>query len=149
MPFNPGASWFISFHEHVPSTNDKYIYFTQNETRCRWSCQKRDNKRAIELYETISGLPAEAVGIELIKDYILCNCCRSGRAQHCDRIEDVGLWTPLAERWLDEIRRHATEQSCRSLCLPIRGECYPPKRCRYPSYTYSQLRHNSLHYPYS
>jgi hypothetical protein len=117
MPFNPDASWFIPFHGHDPSTNGKCIYFTQKGTRCGWPCQNRDNTRAIELYGTICRLPAGAVGIELIKDYILCNCCRSGRAQHRDRIEDVGLWTPLAERWLDEIRSRATEQSSRTVSV--------------------------------
>jgi hypothetical protein len=134
MPFNPDASWFIPFHEHDPSTNDRCIYFTQNETRCLWLCQKRDNNRAIELYESISGLPAEAIGIELIKDYILCNCCRSGRAQHRDRIEDVGLWTPLAERWLAEIRRHATEQSRRTVAVsPLEESAILPDAVTIPA----------------
>ncbi|KAI8623512.1 T5orf172 domain-containing protein [Xylariaceae sp. FL1651] len=110
MAFNPSVSWFISFREHDPSTNDQCIYFTKKGPRCSWNCEKRDNQKAINLYEIICDLPAEAVSVELIKDYILHNCCRSGRAQHRDRIEDVGLWIPLAERWLDEIYRHATEQ---------------------------------------
>ena len=127
MPFNPDASWFIPFHEHDPSTNDQCIYFTQGGTRCRWSCQTRDNTRGIELYGIICSLPAGAVGIELIKDYILCNCCRSGRAQHRDRIEDVGLWTPLAERWLDEIRSRAAEQSSRTVSVsPLEASAILP-----------------------
>jgi hypothetical protein len=112
MPFNPDASWFIPFHEHDPSIN-RCIYFTQRGARCQWFCEDRDNKRAIELCEIISGRPTEAIGIELMEEYILCNCCM--RAKHRDRIEDVELWTPLAERWLDEIRRHAPEQSSRAV----------------------------------
>jgi T5orf172 domain len=110
VPFNPSVSWFIPFHEHDPSTNDKCIYFTKRGTRCQWSCQSRHNARAIELYETITALPVEAVGIELLKAYILCICCMSSNARHRERIEDVELWTPLAERWLEEIRRRASEQ---------------------------------------
>ncbi|KAH8884331.1 hypothetical protein GQ53DRAFT_399305 [Thozetella sp. PMI_491] len=113
MPFEPGASWFVSFYEHDPSTDDQCIYFTQKETRCLWPCQAKDNQRAIELYETINHMPAEAVGIELIEEYILCNCCRSGRAKHRDRIVDVELSVPLAERWQREVREHAAEQSSR------------------------------------
>ena len=110
MPFNPGVSWFVPFLEHDPLKDDRCIYFTQKRARCLWRCQERDNQRAIELYDTIIGLPVEAVGVELIKEYVLCNCCRSGLARHRDRIEDVGLWIPLAERWLDEIYGHATKQ---------------------------------------
>lgn len=108
MRFNPGVSWFAPFHELHPSKDSQCIYFTQNETRCRWLSS--NNERAIELYETISSLPAETVSIELLEEYILCWCCISGRARHRDRIEDVELLVSLAERWQDEIRRHTAKQ---------------------------------------
>ena len=120
MPFNPGVSWFVPFHEHDPSKSSKCIYFTQKEARCQWPCS--DNERAIQLYETISSLPAETVGVELLEEYILCNCCISGRAQHRHRIEDVELLIPLAERWQDEIRRHAAEQSSLAASVVPLGE---------------------------
>jgi len=107
MSFNPGSSWFDPFYEYDPYISNQCIFFTQKEARCQASCEEEDNEQAIELFETILDLPAEAVGIELIKDYILCSCCMFNRARHRERIEDIGLLTPLAQRWLDEIRRDA------------------------------------------
>jgi len=102
MPFDPGVSWFVPFHEYDPFTDSRCIYFTQKETRCLWPCS--DNKQAMQLHETIKSLPAETVDVRLIEEYILCTCCKSGRAQHRHRIEDAELLIPLAERWKDEIR---------------------------------------------
>lgn len=110
MTYNPGVSFFIPFHELDPSRGSQCIYFTQKGARCRWSCQESDNRQAIVLHETIHAISIEAVSLDLLEEYVLCNCCRSGRAQHRDRIEDVGLLTPLALRWQDEIRRNAADQ---------------------------------------
>src|SRR6266480_6641556 len=110
MAYNPGVSFFIPFHELDPSKQSQCIFFTQKGARCRWSCQKGDNKRAMELYETIIAISSEAVSLDLLQEYVLCNCCRSGRARHRDRIEDIGLLIPLASRWQDEIWRHGADQ---------------------------------------
>src|SRR6266480_3588114 len=91
MAYNPGVTFFIPFHELDPSKQSQCIFFTQKGARCRWSCQKGDNKRAMELYETIIAISSEAVSLDLLQEYVLCNCCRSGRARHRDRIEDIGL----------------------------------------------------------
>lgn len=102
--YNSGVSWFIPFHELDPSKQSQCIFFTQKGTRCRWPCQESDNKRAIELHQTIITRPSESVNLDLLLEYILCNCCRSNRARHRDRIEDVGLLVPLAQRWQYEIQ---------------------------------------------
>lgn len=113
MALNQDVYWFVPFHTHNPTRNVQCIcYAPTREARCRAPCERPDNRRAIKLHKTISDLPAETVDIQLIKEYILCICCRFAR--HRDRIEDVGLLTPLAERWLDEIKRHAAEQSERA-----------------------------------
>lgn len=106
MAYNPGVSFFIPFRELDPSRTAQCMFFTQKGKRCRYTCQESDNRRAIALHETINTISNEAVRLDILQEYVLCNCCRSGRAQHRDRIEDVGLLTPLARRWQDEIRRH-------------------------------------------
>ena len=110
MAYNPGVSFFISFHELDPSKESQCIFFTQKGARCRWSCQESDNRRAIALHKTINAISSEAFNLDLLQEYVLCNCCRSGRARHRDRIEDIGLLIPLARRWQDEIWRHAADQ---------------------------------------
>ncbi|KAJ5510198.1 hypothetical protein N7453_002301 [Penicillium expansum] len=45
----------------------------------------------------------------MLSEYAQCNCCLWGRAQHRDNIEDLQLLTPLAQRWLNEIRAQAVE----------------------------------------
>ena len=107
MAYNPGVSFFIKFHDLDPSSQSRCIFFTQKRERCLWSCQDSDNRRAIELHKTITAYSGEDVPVDLLQEYALCNCCRSGRARHRDRIEDIGLLMPLAERWQDEIWRHA------------------------------------------
>ncbi|CZR69623.1 uncharacterized protein PAC_19523 [Phialocephala subalpina] len=107
MAFNPGVSFFIPFHELDPSEQSRCIFFTREGARCKCLCQKSDNRRAIALHKTIIEIPSGAVSLDLLQEYAQCNCCRFGRAQHRDRIEDVGLLMPLARRWQDEIRRHA------------------------------------------
>ncbi|KAK4169583.1 T5orf172 domain-containing protein [Cladorrhinum sp. PSN259] len=120
MRFNPGVSWFAPFHDLHPSEDSKCIYFTLKETRCRWPSSNYE--RAIELYTIISSRPADDVGVELLEEYILCWCCKSGRAQHRDRIVDVKLLISLAERWQEEIRRHAAEQSSLAASVVQLGE---------------------------
>ncbi|KAI9745847.1 MAG: hypothetical protein M1818_000528 [Claussenomyces sp. TS43310] len=110
MAYNPGVSFFIPFHELDPSKRNQCIYFTQKGARCKWSCHESDNIQAIELRETIITISSEPVSVDLLQEYVLCNCCRSGRARHRDRIEDIGLLMPLALRWHDEIRRRAADQ---------------------------------------
>jgi hypothetical protein len=122
MAYNPGVSFFIPFHELDPSNQKQCIFFTQKGTRCLWSCQEGDNRRAVELHRTIIATPSEAVSLDLLQEYVSCNCCRSGRARHRDRIEDIGLLIPLAERWQDEIRRHVAHQFHHTTYVPALGE---------------------------
>jgi hypothetical protein len=106
MAYNPGVSFFTPFHELDPSKENRCIFFTQTRKgeRCKWPCQESDNRQAIALHETINAISSEAVSLDLLREYVLCNCCRSGNARHQDRIEDIGLLIPLARRWQDEIR---------------------------------------------
>src|SRR5947209_1255466 len=138
MAYNPGVSFFIPFHELDPSKQSQCIFFTQKGARCRWLCQESDNQRAIALHETILTTSSEAVSLDLLQEYVLCNCCRSGRARHRDRIEDIGLLVPLAWRWQDEIWRHAADQSNRTTYVPALEESifipYTPATPT-PSYT--------------
>jgi hypothetical protein len=111
MAYNPGVPFFIPFHELDPSEQSQCIYFTQKRARCLWTCQESHNRRAIEIHQAIIASPSESISLDLLQEYVLCNCCISGKARHRDRIEDVGLLTPLAQRWQDEIQRQAADQS--------------------------------------
>src|SRR5271154_4498181 len=122
MAYNPGVSFFIPFHELDPSKQSQCIFFTQKGARCRWTCQESDNRQAIALHRTIIAISSEAVSLDLLQEYVLCNCCRSGRARHRDRIEDIDLLIPLARRWQDEIRRHAADQSNHTTSVPALDE---------------------------
>lgn len=122
MPYNPGVSFFIPFDELDPSNEKQCIYYTQKGARCRCSCQESDNKRAAALQKEIISMPCEAVSLDLLEEYVLCNCCRSGRARHRDRIEDEGLLKPLALRWQDEIRRHAADLTSHTTSVPALNE---------------------------
>lgn len=51
----------------------------------------------------LSQCPDESVEVKVLQDYIVSNCCKSGRAQHRDRIADVGLLPSLVQRWRGEI----------------------------------------------
>jgi hypothetical protein len=106
MSYNPGVSFFIPFHQLDPR-DTRCIFFTQKVTRCLWSCRASDKTRAIALHRTITA--NEATSFELIREYVLCSCCRSDGARHRDRIEDIGLLIPVAQRWQDEILRQAAE----------------------------------------
>src|SRR5271170_4864760 len=120
MAYNPGVSFFIPFHELDPSKQSQCIFFTQKGARCRCRCQESDNRRAIALHKTIIAISSEAVGLDLLQEYVLCNCC--SRARHRDRIEDIGLLIPLARRWQDEIRRHTADQSNHTTSVPALEE---------------------------
>jgi hypothetical protein len=114
MSYNRGVNFFIKFDDLDPSKQDKCIFFTKLEARCKQPC--RDNARAIELHQRITGSETGDIFIDEIMEYILCNCCREGNAKHRDRIVNVGLLIPLAERWLDEIltQRQTAERSTRA-----------------------------------
>lgn len=123
MSFNPGVSWFTSFHDHIPSTNHHCIYFTKKGARCRCRRDKDENlDQANQLYDAINGLPVDDINIELIKKYVLLNCCKTRGVHHKDRMEDGGHLTPLAERWLDEIRRHARENAGCAVSVAVSDE---------------------------
>lgn len=105
MAFNPGVSFFISFNEFDPSKQKRCIFFTQRRTRCRLPCRDRDNQRAVVLHRSFEKMAIDTLSIEMLREYAQCNCC--GDARHQDRIEDLELLTPLAQRWLEEIRTRA------------------------------------------
>jgi hypothetical protein len=121
MAYNPGVAFFIPFHELDPSEQSQCIFFTQKGARCRWTCQESHNRRAIEL-QSIIARSSESVNLDLLQEYVLCNCCMSGRARHRDRIEDIGLLIPLAQRWQDEIQRQAADQSNHTTAVQAFGE---------------------------
>lgn len=56
-------------------------------------------------------MSSDDITTELLEEYVRCNCCRRGRAQHRDRIEDIDLLRPLAKRWRQEILDRAVDQS--------------------------------------
>lgn len=124
MAHNPGVSFFIPFHELDPSKQSQCIFFTQKRkgARCKFLCQESDNRQAIALHRTIIAISSKAVSLDLLQEYVVCNCCRSGLAQHRDRIEDISLLIPLARRWQDEIRRHAADQSNHTTSVPALEE---------------------------
>ncbi|CAG9986431.1 unnamed protein product [Clonostachys byssicola] len=108
MVFAPGASFFVPFHELDPREQRQCIFYTQKEKRCSWDCKEGDNKRAIDLYDQISRTPdTELPSLEVLEDYARYNCCgpKPKGTRHQNSIEDIGLLTSLAERWLDEIRQ--------------------------------------------
>ncbi|KAF3391597.1 hypothetical protein F1880_007642 [Penicillium rolfsii] len=104
MVFNPDISFFISFNDLDPSTQKQCIFFTQKGARCKSNCRDQDNERAIELQHLLKATPVEDINIKILSEYAQCNCCLWKRAQHRDKIEDLQLLTPLAQRWLNEIR---------------------------------------------
>jgi hypothetical protein len=105
MVFNPGVPFFIPFHELDPSRDKTCIFFTVKGARCRNFREESDMRRAIELHKAINTISGDAIGFDLLQEYVLCTCCR--RAKHRDRIEDIDLLIPLAQRWQNEILGHA------------------------------------------
>jgi hypothetical protein len=104
MVYNPGVSFFIPFYELDPSRYQKCIFFTSKRLRCRNFREEGDKKRAIEPHKAIGAISSEANSLDLLQEYVLCSCCR--RAKHRDRIEDIDLLIPLAQRWQNEIWNH-------------------------------------------
>jgi hypothetical protein len=72
----------------------------------------------IALQNTIIATSDEAESLDLLRKYVLYNCCRSGCAPHRDRIEDIDLLIPLVQRWQDEIWRHAADQPNHTTSVP-------------------------------
>lgn len=107
MSYNPGIVFFIPFHELDPSQQKRCIFFTQKGERCKCYCDVKDNQRAIFLRDYFLKAPIELINLEILSEYAQCNCC--ARAKHRDRIEDVELLIPLAQRWLEEIRLQASK----------------------------------------
>lgn len=102
----------MSFYDLDPSTQRKCIFIVKTtQKRCSWDCLTADNERAIELHRQIIAASSGIVSLDLLKEYILCNCCRQGRAQHRDRIRYIDHLEPLAERWQQEILGRAGEAS--------------------------------------
>jgi hypothetical protein len=97
----PDISSFIRFHELDPRTQDQCIYITQKGSRCLWPSS--NNGRAKELYAMLSQCQDNSIDVKVLRDYIVSNCCKSGRAQHRDRIADVNLLPSLVQRWRAEI----------------------------------------------
>jgi hypothetical protein len=116
MASNLGVSFFTPFHELDPSKQRRCIFFTVRGVRCRSQCDESGSKRAIEIYEDFTALLVETISLERLQEYILCNCCKFAR--HQDRIEDIHLLLPLAQRWRDEIQTHAAEQNNQRASAP-------------------------------
>ncbi|VUC31961.1 unnamed protein product [Clonostachys rosea] len=107
MAFSPGVSFFVTFLELDPRKQRQCIFYTLKGKRCSWDCQQVDNDRARELYDQINRTPyTELSNLELLEDYARYNCCgpKPKGARHQNRIEDIDLLTPLAQRWLEEIQ---------------------------------------------
>ncbi|CAH0046435.1 unnamed protein product [Clonostachys solani] len=122
MTSDPGVSFFIKFHDLDPRAQRQCIFYTLKGNRCSWDCREVDNERAIKLYGQINLAPdTELPSLEVLEDYAKYNCCgpKPKGARHQNRIEDVDLLTPLAERWLDEIRQR------RSACKVITRSSTP------------------------
>jgi hypothetical protein len=112
MAVEPGVPYYMSFYDLNPSNQRQCIFITKTtQRRCSWHCLTADNERAIELHKKIIAASTGIVSLDLLEDYILCNCCRQGRAQHRDRIRYIDHLKPLAERWQQEILERAGEAS--------------------------------------
>ena len=152
MFYNLGVDFFIRFNDLDPIAQDTCIFFTKEGRRCRLSC--RDNNQAIELHRRIT--QSENVFIDDIIEYILCNCCREARAQHRDRIVNIGLLIPLAERWLDEIltqrrleetQRQAAEPSTPATSAPTSRASSPASSTYATSATSTPSRNTTIETP--
>jgi len=101
-PF-PGVKWFDSFYDFDPTEDRQCIHPTRNpgNPRCSWDAD--DNAQAINLRQEILAATSRSLSISVIEEYILCNCCTSGYAQHRTKIRTLRLLRPLATRWRDEI----------------------------------------------
>jgi hypothetical protein len=112
MAVEPGVPYYMSFYDLNPSNQRQCIFIAKTtQRRCSWDCLTKDNERAIELHKKIIAASSGIVSLDLLEEYILCNCCRKGRAQHRDRIQYIDHLEPLAERWQQEILERAGEAS--------------------------------------
>lgn len=97
----PDILSFMRFHELDPRRDNRCIYVTQKGSRCRYPGS--NNNQAKKLYTLLIRYQDGNLDVEVLQDYIVSACCSSGRAQHRDRIEDVGLLPLLIQRWRGEI----------------------------------------------
>lgn len=134
MAFNPGVSFFVPFDQLNPSEQSTCIFFTLEGKKCPWPCKKSDNSRAVVLHKIITASSCEAISLDILQEYVLCNCCRSGNARHRDRIEDIGLLIPLAQRWQDEIRRHVTKSNHTTSATALQSTATEVAFRSYPRY---------------
>jgi hypothetical protein len=113
MAVEPGIPYYTSFYNLNPSNQRQCIFIAKTtQSRCSWDCLTADNERAIELHRRIIAASSSGiVSLDLLEEYILCNCCRKGRAQHRDRIQYIDHLEPLAERWQQEIFERRGEAS--------------------------------------
>jgi hypothetical protein len=150
--------WFISFYELDPSIQERCIYFTKYTGNPRCRAPSSDNQRAIELRAQIismstvvtSPLSSVVVSLDMLREYILCNCCLFSNAQHRNRIEDARLLMPLARRWREEIQRHVFDTNHTPPTAPTTSHTeIPPVLTPNPSYNQSNLiryQPNGPHY---
>ncbi|KIW21910.1 uncharacterized protein PV07_12682 [Cladophialophora immunda] len=107
MGYIPPVHAFVSFYELDPSSRQNCIYVLRNGNTCRWPRSEKRNNLAATLRNKIAATQSAEVSLDLLQEYIRSNCCMGGNAKHQERIEDVNLLEPLAQRWLDEINSHA------------------------------------------
>ncbi len=121
-PHIPDVSLFVPFYSLDPSRQTKCIYPTAKpgNPRCRFDCQKSDNERAIQLRRAIIARADQTVDLDQLIDYALSTCCRSGSAQHQDRIQNICLVEKLAKRWQAEILKNVTESDSHYSLRPRR-----------------------------
>ena len=142
MVYNPGISFFISFRDLDPSSQNQCIFYTQKGTRCRHRCSASDNARARDLCRAISLTALEPICSDMLRDYILLNCCRMGANKHRERIKEENLLVPLTQRWQNEICGYTEYRT--PMHMPSPGRC---GQCKYahpaaPSYAYARMPSN-------
>ena len=112
-----------------------------------------DRSRAAELRSAIIAASSNVVSLELIKDYILCNCCTFAKpAGHRQTMEDDGNLMPLARRWQNEIWARAAPQSIPTSSVPtpqnnIFFAQYPPTTPATSTPSYTATSYNYQHNP--
>ena len=109
MGYIPPVHTFISFYELDPSSRQNCIYVLKNGEICRWPRSEKEKDLAATIQKRIVATPLTELSLDLLQEYIKNNCCMNGNAKHKERIEDVNVLGPLAQRWLDEINSHAKQ----------------------------------------
>ena len=107
MGYVPPLHTLILFNELDPSSRQNCIYVLRNGNGCRWPHSEKRNNLAATLRNKIAATPSAGVSLDLLQEYIKSNCWMRGYAKHQQRIDDLNLLEPLAQRWLDEINNHA------------------------------------------